>query len=180
MALLVVALGAGWWWGRRPPENLTPLLQSAADVHEIATQATITVHVAGWVLKPGLFELPENSRVADAVAAAGGLLPGASAEAVNLAAEIGDGEQIIISGPILGNTGGSAGGPTPASDGKVHLNRATAADFETLHGVGPVLAGRIVAYREENGPFESIEDLLDVPGIGEAKLSGFRDQLALP
>ncbi len=137
----------------------------------------ITVHVAGHVTKPGLVELPEGSRVADAVAAAGGLLPGARADLINLAALVVDGQQIVVSGPG-GDSTSPAGRRCRAR--KVHLNLATAADLDALPGVGPVIADRIVSYREENGPFEAVEDLLDVPGIGEAKLADLRDHVQVP
>jgi competence protein ComEA len=176
IALLAIAVVAGWWWGQRAPEP-APGTAASHDHPSSSTAAnTLTVHVAGWVQRPGLVELPEGSRVADAVAAAGGLLPSANAESVNLAAEVGDGEQIVVPGPYHAAASGSAA----VDDGKVHLNRATAAELEALPGVGPVLAERIVAYRDEKGPFGTLEDLLDVPGIGEAKLSSFRDLLAIP
>lgn len=176
LALVVAAVVAGWWWGQRAPEP-APFVAAPHD-HSTSSMAapTLTVHVAGWVRRPGLVELNKGSRVADAVAAAGGLLPGANAESVNLAAEVGDGEQILVPGPDqTTSSGGTADG-----DGKLHLNRATASDLEALPGVGPVLAERIVSFRDENGPFETIEDLLEVPGIGEAKLSSFRDLLIVP
>lgn len=176
LALLLVAVVAGWWWGQRAPEP-APFAAAPLDrPSSSTTPANITVHVAGWVQRPGLVELSEGSRVADAVAAAGGLLPGARAESINLAAEVSDGEQILVPGPDQrAATGGSAEG-----DGRLRLNRATASELEALPGVGPVLAERIVSFRDENGPFETIEDLLEVPGIGEAKLASFRDLLIVP
>ncbi|HEY7563396.1 MAG TPA: ComEA family DNA-binding protein [Acidimicrobiia bacterium] len=176
LALLVVALVAGWWWGTRSPEPLP--VQDIAPLAQMAPVevGTITVHVAGWVAHPGLVELEEGARVADAVVAAGGLLPGARADNLNLAQPVSDGEQVMVPGPSSPSTGIEP----IADDGRVHLNRATASDLEALPGVGPVLAARIVTFREENGPFETIEDLLEVPGIGEAKLSGFRDLLVVP
>lgn len=177
IALIIVAVAAGWWWAQRAPEPAPTFSSYQPQSTTVSSNSTITVHVAGLVQRPGLVELPEGSRVADAVAAAGGLLPGAMAEAVNLAAPVGDGEQVVIPGADQASRNGSQ---TPVTDGKVHLNRATAVDLEALPGVGPVLAERIVAYRDENGPFETLEDLLDVPGIGEAKLSSFRDLLAIP
>jgi competence protein ComEA len=119
-----------------------------------------------------LVELADGARVADAVAAAGGSLPGAEVESVNLAATLGDGEQVIIPGP--------SSGPQPSigdSDGVVSLNRATVDELEQLPGVGPVIAQRIIEFRESHGPFDAIEDLLDVPGIGEAKLASLREHV---
>jgi competence protein ComEA len=177
LILVLVAVAAGTWWGAgkgEPPPNLAaPTLTTSGDP---AVRSTITVHVAGQVSKPGLVELPEGSRVADAVAEAGGFLPGARADLINLAATLADGQQIIVPGPD-GDLPAVAG-ETP--DGKIHLNLATAAELDALPGVGPVIAERIVSYREENGPFQSVEDLLDVPGIGEAKLADLRDHVQVP
>jgi competence protein ComEA len=143
----------------RPPAPTQP----AVDV-------TVEVHVAGWVVSPGVVTVDEGAIVAEAVEAAGGLRPGANSGSLNLAAPVGAGDQIVVPGPdgVLEGDGGT-------SDGLVSLSRATASELETLPGVGPVLAKRIVAYREEHGPLESVEDLLDVPGIGESKLASIRD-----
>lgn len=177
LILILVAVAAGLWWGAGRAEP-PPILGAAASTTrgDPVVPSTITVHVAGLVSRPGLVELPEGSRVADAVAAAGGLLPGARADLINLATTLSDGQQIIVPGP-----GGDLPGATgEAPDGKVQLNQATAAELDALPGVGPVIAERIVSYREENGPFQSVEDLLDVPGIGEAKLADLRDYVQVP
>jgi competence protein ComEA len=134
-------------------------------VGEAATTAgTVVVSVVGLVARPGLVTLPSGARVADAVEAAGGLLPGADPASVNLAAVVSDGEQVAVGVPAA--AGGSAGAP-PAG-GKVDLNAATAADLDALPGIGPVLAQRIVSWREQQGRFTSVEQLDDVPGIGPA------------
>jgi competence protein ComEA len=151
-----------------PPPDPSPPAVSVADRHPI------TVHVAGWVAVPGLVELPPDARVADAVAEAGGLLPGAAVDRLNLAATVRDGDQIVVPGPANGAGETSLAGST-GQGGPLRLNQATAEDLEALPGVGPVLAERIVAYREEHGPFRTLEDLLDVPGIGESKLASLRD-----
>lgn len=91
--------------------------------------------------------------------------------ALNLAATLVDGEQVLVPGPEGSVSAAAAGG----RDGPIHLNRATAAELDELPGIGPVIAQRIVDHRESNGPFQTIEDLLDVPGIGEAKLASIRD-----
>lgn len=135
----------------------------------------VVVHVSGWVKVPGVVELPEGSRVVDAVAAAGGALPGADLGAVNLAEPLVDGGRVLIPGP--GQTDGEA---VAVADGRVRVNQATAAELETLPGVGPVLAERIVAYREQNGPFSTVEDLLGVSGIGERTLEELRPLVIVP
>ena len=176
LALISVAVAAGLWWGRvdaRLPVAVSPPAEAGRDTS--TSHSPITVHVAGHVREPGLVEIAEGSRVADAIAAAGGLLPGARAESVNLAAPVGDGERVVVSGP------GEASQAAPQDPGAIlHLNSATAAELDALPGVGPVTAQRIVSFREENGPFGSVDDLLDVPGIGEAKLADLRDRVRVP
>lgn len=172
LILVLVAVAAGMWWGAGEAESIPPVVALDPPTSDSsASNSTITVHVAGLVSRPGLVELPEGSRVADAVAAAGGLLPGARAEAINLAAALSDGQQIVVPGAERDSPATASG----TLDGKIQLNQATAAELDSLPGVGPVIAERIVSYREENGPFQSVEDLLDVPGIGEAKLADLRD-----
>lgn len=165
-AVLLVAGAAGWWFGGAP-EAPPPL-----RVVTSAEAGTATVHVAGEVAAPGLVQVASGSRIADAVAAAGGLLPSADPAGLNLAAPVIDGQQVVV--PAQGETEGSI------ADGRVHLNSATAIDLERIDGVGPVLAARIVEYREANGPFLVVEDLLDVAGIGEAKLATMRDGVVVP
>lgn len=134
--------------------------------------ASIDVHVAGWVVSPGVVRVTPDSIVADAIEAAGGLRPGALVDRINLAAPLRSGDQIVVPGP---------GALVESSEGGLlALNRASANDLEGLPGVGPVLAERIVAYREQNGPFTEVEDLLQVGGIGEAKLASIRDLVRIP
>lgn len=137
-----------------------------------AVTASIDVHVAGWVVSPGVVRVVPASIVADAIEAAGGLRPGALVDRINLAAPLRSGDQIVVPGPgaLVESTEG----------GPLALNRASANDLEGLPGVGPVLAERIVAYREQNGPFTDVEDLLQVGGIGEAKLASIRDLVRIP
>ncbi|MGH8958686.1 MAG: helix-hairpin-helix domain-containing protein [Acidimicrobiia bacterium] len=170
--VLVVAVGVGWWWGGRPPESSPPPAEVALQPAEVT--ARMTVHVGGWVARPGLIDLPANARVADAISAAGGALPGALTEAINLAEPLIDGTQIIVPGPESAGGGADSVG-SPPDDGRIHLNRATAEELDALPGIGPVIAERIIAHRTEQGPFTAVEDLLDVPGIGEAKLATLRD-----
>ena len=148
--------------------------EAAPIVREVERdERLVVVHVVGQVARPGLVTLPEGARVADAVIAAGGLLGDAATDAVNLAAPVVDGQQVVI----------GVRGEAPAADGQselVALNSADAAELEELPGVGPVLAGRIVAYRDANGPFEAVEDLLSVSGIGERMLASIRDLVRAP
>lgn len=135
----------------------------------------IVVHVSGAVVAPGLVAVPPDARVADVIAAAGGAGGDARLDRLNLAAGLRDGEHIVV--PTRDD---EAAGPALPSDDRVQVNTASASELERLPGVGPVLAARIAAYRDANGPFATIEDLLDVPGIGEGKLAALRDVAAVP
>ena len=135
------------------------------------TAAGIVVHVSGWVLAPGVVRVSEGALVVDAIAAAGGALVGARLDGINLARPLASGDQIGVPGPGASIQGGA----TPVGDGLIVLNQADSSQLQKLPGVGPVLAERIVAHREANGPYQTVEDLLEVPGIGEAKLVSIRD-----
>lgn len=168
IALVAVSLGVGAGLIRRPGTTPEPTIASPTTS---ARPAMIDVHVAGWVVAPGVVSVEEGSIVADAVEAAGGMRAGAETSAINLAAEVYPGEQIIVPGPLEGE------GPSEADTAgqPISLNRADVSTLEELPGVGPVLAERIVSFRVEHGRFESVEELLEVPGIGEAKLASIRE-----
>jgi competence protein ComEA len=186
-AAAVVVLGAGAWaWFSRPqPVEIAPApaAVSAGPAGSGGSagsagasgdpQATLVVAVAGKVRKPGLVRLRPDSRVADAIEAAGGVLPGTDLSTVNLARKVVDGELITIGVANTATGGGGAGGAAP--DGKVNLNTATAAQLDKLPGVGPVLADRIVAYRDSKGGFRSVSELRQVDGIGDAKYAELKD-----
>ena len=158
VAVLVTALTGRD--GTAPPAT-SPTLVSI-DAGEIY------VHVLGAVVSPGLYELSQGDRAVDAVAAAGGFADGADETQLNLARLLVDGEQIFV--PLMGE-----GAPAAASDGKVNLNTADQAQLETLPRVGPALAQRILAWREENGRFSAIEDLLSITGVGDKTYDGLKD-----
>jgi competence protein ComEA len=143
-----------------------------AEVSSAPIASEIYVHILGQVVRPGLYALPDGARAVDAVAAAGGFTPTADAGGVNLARFVSDGEQIVV--PAVGEAVVGAA-PGVGGGGRVNLNTADAAALDTLPGVGPATAQKILAWREQNGRFESVEDLLDVGGIGEAKLDAIRD-----
>jgi len=152
----------------------------------------IVVHVAGCVVRPGVYSLPAGSRMIDAVKVAGGVTAEADTDAVNLARFIGDGEQVYVpSRQDTSRLGASAGLPGPGGSAaagwtagtslsggaftvKLDLNTATQAQLEALPGIGPALAARIIQYRQQHGPFRTPEDLLNVSGIGEKKLAEIR------
>ncbi len=156
---------------------------SAGERIALATGApqlpAVYVHVYGAVVHPGLYRLDEGARVVDVIAAAGGLTPEADRTAVNLARRLTDGEQLRLpavgEAPGSGTVGASGAPPGIASDGRVNLNTADVAALDTLPRIGPALAQRIVQWREDNGAFTSVDDLLSVPGIGDKMLDGLRD-----
>jgi competence protein ComEA len=137
--------------------------------------ALLVVHVIGEVRRPGLVRVPDGSRVADAIEAAGGLTRAGGSGALNLARPVVDGEQVVVTEdagpdpPVGSSPGGTIVGGT-GSAGPLDLNSATEADLDALPGVGPVLAGRILAWREANGAFTAVDQLAEVPGIGERTL----------
>ena len=165
-----------------PPELSIPLAgssgpgQAVQPEHEREEGEEIYVHAAGAVVRPGVYRLPPGTRVADLVDAAGGLAPGAAPDLLNLAAEVVDGQQVYV--PRAGERpppGAGGGGATGAPAGPLDLNTATAEQLEELPGVGPATARAILDHRERHGPFASVDELLEVRGIGEAKLEALRD-----
>ncbi len=150
---------------------------SAADSGPVPADVVV-LHVHGAVGEPGIVELPLGSRVVDAIAAARGPTDDADLGAVNLARVVADGEQLYV--PRLGEAPPpTVSGSGPDAQGRVNINTADAAALETLAGVGPALAARIVAWREQNGPFRSVDELTAVSGIGPKTLDGMRDQVTV-
>ena len=207
-ALAVLAVGAGGFWLLRSPaatiESALPYVSrggptaavlssastSTAPVAGVAVASStsvpspaLIVYVAGAVLSPGVYQVPGNARVQQAVLAAGGPAADADLDAMNLAAFILDGDRVYVPHrgaavpAVVGATSGAASAGTSGS-GKpatpIDLNRAAAEELDALPGVGPATAAAIVTYRERSGPFASIDDLLKVPGIGPAKVEALR------
>ena len=136
-----------------------------------ASFGLVVVHVSGHVKQPGVYELDVGDRVSDAIDAAGGPSADADLDSINLARVLSDGEQIRVAAVGESAAGGAGGaGRAVGGGGAININSADAAALETLPGVGPVLASKIIAYRESNGPFKSPQDLDDVSGIGPALL----------
>lgn len=159
-----------------PSEAIVP----PALVVDVAA-ADITIDVQGAVNHPGVYKLTIGSRVVDAIKAAGGVTKAGDPSDLNQARIIADGEQIYIYAKSA-SSGASSSTQSkvkvkPKSSGFVLINRASSKEFEALDGIGPVLASRIVSYRKANGPFATIEDLLNVPGIGAGTLSKFKSKL---
>ena len=185
VAVLLVTLGgAGFWYVRSLPR---PVDVATATAPAAATSASgvngspspgvvMLVDVAGWVRRPGVYEFAGGARVIDAIEAAGGARPGAQLESLNLAAPLVDGTQILVvrqgqeaPAPVGGSGGGAVAG------GLVNVNTASATELEALPGIGEVIAQAIVDHRTENGPFTTVDQLLDVTGIGDATLEDIRE-----
>jgi competence protein ComEA len=191
VALLVVLAAGFLAWRSRPraepvaadlPASAAPAgpAQAApAGPADAAPSATgggeVVVAVAGKVRRPGLVRLPPGSRVADAIEAAGGVLPGTDMATVNLARKVVDGELIVVGVPTPAAPAGDGSAGPAASGGKVNLNTATLAQLDTLPGVGQVLAQRILDYRTSHGGFRSVSDLRQVDGIGDSRFEQLKD-----
>jgi competence protein ComEA len=155
-----------------PPAGEFSINEQTSDSAVI--EQYLYVHIVGEVVTPGIYQLPLGARLVDAVFAAGGLTEFADNSSVNLARELSDGEQVFVSSvneqsETLGTSSG----------GLISINRASDKELEELPGIGPALSARIIAWREANGGFKSIEDLLKVSGIGENLLSGLKDSVTL-
>ena len=185
----VVGAVVGGWWALSTPDPPAPetILPSAGEVAPLASTTTtvaapdvLVVHVDGAVEVPGVHEVGPASRVIDAVTAAGGMRPDADRTRVNLAQLLADGQRVWVPAigeeepPVVAPVGGAPGseGTADAAVGSpIDVNRADAAELERLPGVGPTIAAAIVGHRERDGPFGTIDDLLEVPGIGPARLA---------
>jgi competence protein ComEA len=185
---LAALLGAGVVWARATP-RLAGLPAGHADAAAAAAAQTlprasegrpaarVAVHVVGRVRRPGLVRLAAGARVEDAIRAAGGVSSGADLDAVNLARKLLDGEQVRIPGPgeaAPPPPAGAAGPGTTTPPGPLDLNTATAEQLDALPGVGEVTASRILAYRSAH-PFTSVDELLEVPGIGQRRFDQLKD-----
>lgn len=177
-AVVLVGVTAAWYVGQ-PLESMP--VPTAAPVQQpvVTVLDEVTVYVSGEVAAPGLVSVPTGGRIADAIAEAGGATSDAALSSLNLASIVSDGQQIVVPDRV-GAITAEGGAHSPADDGLVHVNEATVDELQGLPGVGPVLAARIVEYRDSVGPFATVEDLLDVPGIGEGKLATLRDSVAIP
>jgi competence protein ComEA len=139
------------------------------------------IDVAGKVNKPGVYKLPTGSRAVDALKAAGGARKGVDLSDINLAHVLNDGEQIIVGAPKVITTTSKRGKSSSKTkiSGPININTATADQLDSLPGVGPVMAGRIITYRQKNGPFKVIEDLRKVAGMGASKFAALQSQIRI-
>lgn len=164
---------------------------SAEAVYPTPTALPIFVHVVGEVASPGVYQFSGDARVVDAVRAAGGLTTLANPEMINLADRVSDGQQVRVPAvgaapqptltpyPLGVSQRSASGLVVTASGGLMNINVATVSELESLPGIGPVLAERIVSYRTENGPFAAIEDIMDVSGIGEGYFAQIRELITV-
>lgn len=161
----------------RPSPQPILLSTSTPQSEQVATATPymIRVYVSGAVQHPDVYTLPQDSIVKDALQSAGGATEEADLERINLALPVSDGQQVHV--PRLGDDTSPVEPPSglPAAASKVNINTADLAALESLPGIGPSLAQRIIDYRQSNGPFGRIEDVMDVPGIGEATFEGMQD-----
>lgn len=169
VAVLAAVVAAAGAWSHRPAVEQPPVVShSVSRSTEPTKSAQVVVSVIGKVAHPGLLTLPDGSRVADALRAAGGAVQDADLGGLNLARKLSDGEQVAVGVPA----------PVQAQDrppDKVDLNTATAAQLQEIPGVGPTTAQRILQWRTKNGRFESVDQLREIDGIGDTKFARLKD-----
>ncbi|MBN1933873.1 MAG: helix-hairpin-helix domain-containing protein [Anaerolineae bacterium] len=183
---LIAAGGLLYWWVNRPKPLpiiiATPVPTATPTPVPTPTPAPLRVYVTGAVLNPDVYVLPPGSIIKDALAAAGGAVPDADLEQINLALSVYDQQQIYVPRrgeidlPIALPQEQPAGAQT-ADSGVVNINEATLEQLDTLPGIGPAIAERIIKYRAENGPFEIAEDLMNVKGIGPTTFEKLKDKI---
>ncbi|HZD17847.1 MAG TPA: ComEA family DNA-binding protein [Actinomycetota bacterium] len=170
--------GAAFWYMRSLPRPVEVRAEerppAAVASSPSPSPLVLLVDVAGWVRHPGVYEFAEGARVIDAIEAAGGARPGAVLQSLNLAAPLVDGTQVLV--PKQGEVGTEpVGAPGTSTGGLINVNSASASELEALPGIGEVIAQRIVDHRTQNGPFTSVDQLVDVSGIGDAILESIRE-----
>ncbi len=178
IVLILVGVAAMALTAVLTPTGSTRAIGPGTEGAAVSTPAAapgLVVHVLGAVRRPGLYELAGGARVVDAIAAAGGFTEHADETALNLAGFVSDAEQLYV--PEIGELDRVPAGRT--ADGRVDLNAADSGVLESLPGVGPELAARILAWRDANGRFSSVEDLKNVRGIGEKTFAALRDLVAV-
>ena len=176
-ALVLVVLAAVYYVRSRPEAAAAPPPAAASIEVRQPGEGRVVVDVAGEVERPGVYKLPASARVEDALEEAGGPTRRADLSQINRAAKVEDGRQILV--PARAPRGGAvAAGPGSApADAPINLNTATLEQLDTLDGVGPATAQKILDYREEHGGFGSVDELDQIPGIGEKRLAALREKV---
>jgi competence protein ComEA len=173
IAVAVLVIGARWIRASGSGSGGGAELSFAADsAHEAGGTQDVVVHVAGAVARPGVYRLPAGSRVTDAVRRAGGFARSANRDAINLAARLSDGQQIVVPGPGTVSAA-AAGGQT----GPISLGSATVEQLDQIEGIGPVTAQKIIEFRDQHGGLSSINQLDEVDGIGPSTMETLRASL---
>jgi competence protein ComEA len=174
VAVALLLLGARWIResnAEGAPPGEVSFTESSPELSGDGGQ-DVVVHVAGAVREPGVYRLPVGSRVTDAVERAGGTSGGAATDAINLAATVGDGQQIVVPG-----RGAAPPGAASTAEGPISLGTATVEELDTIEGIGPVTAQEIVEFRDQQGGLSSIEELDEISGIGPATMESLRASL---
>ncbi len=178
--LIGLLIAGGIWLAARGPQG------QSVELRPPPTPEPIQVHVTGAVVRPGVYDLPEGARVRDAVEAAGGFVAEADKNSLNLAARVEDGARLdipYVAGFIPDEESGfdviSEGTPASITADQVNINIASVEELDQLPDIGPTIAQRIVAYREQYGPFASIEDIVNVSGIGQATYNQIKDLITV-
>lgn len=184
LVLLLIALfSAGITYYRLNNQDID-IIDSEEELTDNTPNSMITVYVSGEVNKPGLIQIDSNARVSDAITTCGNFTPLADKNAINLAQKLSDGIHIQVptiknSANTASSTNNSSNSPNDKSTNLVNINTATKEELDTLPGVGPATAEKILNYRQEHGNFQSIEDLKNVKGIGEAKFNKLQDKISI-
>jgi competence protein ComEA len=174
IAVAVLVIGARWIRSSGSGSGGGAELSFAADsAHETEGARDVVVHVAGAVHRPGVYRLPTGSRVTDAVRRAGGFADGANRDAINLAARLSDGQQVVVAGAGAAAAPAAAGGQS----GPISLGSATVEQLDQVEDIGPVTAQKIIEFRDQHGGLSSIEQLNEVDGIGPSTMQTLRSSL---
>lgn len=187
VGIIIILIGALLFSLNRPirEEKKEPSIIIEEKDNSKISNTKVAVHIGGAVKSPGLYYLPADSRVADAIQIAGGTTSDADLDAINLASKVADGSKILVPSKVrrLNESTAEETLQSESSESsntkKININTASAKELEELPGIGPALANRIVSYRETNGPFKSIEDLKKVSGIGEKRFEAIKDLIVV-
>lgn len=180
LAILIIA-GSFILYYKSLPSSKPIVIEETPKTKEKKEAKKLTVHIAGAVLSPSVYQLDEGKRVIDAINLAGGASPDANVDSLNLASKLSDGQKIMVpkKGEIITASSQADSSSDSTSQTKIGLNLATVEQLDSLSGIGPVIAKRIVDYRETHGRFTKIDQLMEVEGIGSKKFNQIKDRVLL-